>query len=97
MERRVTRHTLRIRDLLATLPIIEAELLAANADGKVLEKVIHKLEQKELALVERVEDLETQVDDLEEELSTLHEENYIGIPAPRSLTEEMELESRLSL
>lgn len=86
MERRVTRHMLKIRDL-----------LAANADGKVLEKVIHKLEQKELALVERVEDLETKVSDLEFELSTLREENYIGIPAPRSLTEEMELESRLSL
>ena len=44
-----------------------------------------------------VEDLETKVSDLEEELSTLQEENYLGVPAPRSLTEEMELESRLAL
>lgn len=97
MERRITRRARRVRDLLSTLPDIEAELLAANADGKDLEKVVHNLEQKELALAERVEDLECRVSDLEEELSTLHEEYYISIPAPRSLTEEMELESRLSL
>lgn len=97
MKRRITHRARRVRELLATLPLIEADLLAANADGKVLEKVVHNLEQKELALVERVEDLECRVSDLEEELSTLREENYIGIPAPRSLTEEMELESRLSL
>ena len=95
MERRTTRRARRVRDLLATLPVIEAELLAANADGKILEKVIRKLEQKELALLERVEDLECRVSDLEEELSTLREENYLGVPAPRSLTEEMELEERL--
>lgn len=39
--------------------------------------------------------LETRVEDLETELSTLREENYIGIPAPTSLTEELELEERL--
>ena len=97
MERRITRRARRIRDLLTTLPVIEADLLAANADGKILEKVIHTLEQKELALLRRVEDLETRIEDLEEELSTLQEENYIGVPAPRSLTEEMELESRLGI
>ena len=96
MERRVTRRARRIRDILATLPDIEADLLAANADGKVLEKVIHKLEQKERALVERVEDLETKVSDLEFELSALQEDHYL-IPTPRSLTEEMELEERLRL
>ena len=95
MERRITCQMRRIRDILATLPDIESDLLAANADGKVLERVIHKLEQKEIYLLERIEDLETQVGDLEEELSTLREENYIGVPAPRSLTEEMELEERL--
>ena len=87
----------RIRDILATLPDIEADLLAATADGKVLKKVIHKLEQKEVALLERIEDLETKVSDLDEELTTLQVENYIGIPAPRSLTEEMELEARLGI
>ena len=97
MERRITRHMRRIRDILTTLPDIESDLLAANADGKVLEKVIQKLEQKELAILKRVEDLQTRAEDLEEELSTLREENYIGIPAPRSLTEEMELEERLGL
>ena len=97
MERRITRQMRRIRDILATLPDIESDLLAAKADGKVLEKVIHKLEQKEIALLERVEDLETRIEDLEEELTTLQEENYIGIPAPRSLTEEMELEAKLGI
>ena len=39
--------------------------------------------------------LKIRVEDLETELSTLREENYIGVPAPTSLTEEMELEERL--
>ena len=95
MERRITRQMRRIRDILATLPDIESDLLAAKADGKVLEKVIHKLEQKEIALLERAEDLETQISDLETELEEAN--SHYLIPFPRSLTEEMELEARLGI
>ena len=67
---------------------MERDILTLSRHSDLLRK---ELDAKTV----KCEDLETRVEDLEEELSTLQEENYIGIPAPRSLTEEMELEERL--
>lgn len=85
-------HALKVRvlELESRAKEMELDISKISRLSDILRK---KLDEKTV----ECEDLETKVSDLEEELSTLQEENYIGIPAPRSLTEEMELEERLRL
>ena len=94
MERRMSRHTKRIRERIATIPDMEQEILTANLDGKTLEKVITKLEYKISLLENELEDAKATNEDLASELEELR--GFYLVKIPDSLTALMELEERLS-
>ena len=94
MERRMSRHTKRIRERIATIPDMEQEILTANLDGKTLEKVITKLEYKISLLENELEDAKATNEDLTSELEELR--GFYLVQHPTSLTALMELEERLS-
>ena len=80
MERRMSRHTKRIRERIATIPDME--------------KVITKLEYKISLLENELEDAKATNEDLTSELEELR--GFYLVQHPTSLTALMELEERLS-